>query len=51
MRDKWEKMDFGMKSIWGKHSIGGLKTYGVKRTMAHPIPVTGLTNGEAKTLK
>jgi branched-chain amino acid transport system substrate-binding protein len=51
VKEKWEKMDFNMKSVWGKASIGGLKTYGIKHTMTHPIPVIGLTNGEAKTLK
>ena len=50
VRDKWEKMDT-MKSVWGTAHRGGLKTYGIKHTMTHPIPVVSYVNGEPKTMK
>jgi branched-chain amino acid transport system substrate-binding protein len=50
VRDKWEKMS-SMKSVWGTGHIGGLKTYGIKHTMSHPIPVMSYVNGEPKTMK
>ena len=51
VRDKWEKMDT-MKSLWGGVAhLGGMKTYGIRHTVTHPIPIIGLMNGEIKTMK
>jgi ABC-type branched-subunit amino acid transport system substrate-binding protein len=50
VRDKWEKMDTA-KSVWGTAHLGGSKTYGIKHTMTHPIPVVSYVNGEPKTMK
>ncbi len=50
VRDKWEKMAT-MKSVWGTAHLGGQKTYGIKHTMSHPIPVMTYVNGEPKTMK
>ena len=51
VRAKWEKMDT-MKSLWGGVAhLGGMKTYGIRHTVTHPIPIIGLMNGEIKTMK
>ena len=46
VRDAWEKVD-SMKSVWGKAVLGGLKTYGIKHSMTHPIPVLEIIEGKA----
>jgi hypothetical protein len=28
-----------------------MKTYGIRHTVTHPIPIIGLMNGEIKTMK
>ncbi|MBI5601899.1 MAG: ABC transporter substrate-binding protein [Deltaproteobacteria bacterium] len=50
VKNKWEKMS-AMKSVWGAAHLGGLKTYGIKHTMSHPIPVISYVNAEPKTMK
>jgi branched-chain amino acid transport system substrate-binding protein len=51
VRDKWETLD-NMKSVWGGIAhVGGRKTYGIRHTVTHPIPIIGLMNGEIKTMK
>lgn len=51
VRNKWEKLDT-TKSVWGGVAhVGGLKTYGIRHTVTHPIPILGLMDGAAKAMK
>lgn len=44
--EKMEKFD----TLFGPGKLGGMKTYGIKHTVSHPVPIQGLVNGEVKHL-
>lgn len=50
VRDNWEKME-GIDSIYGRASMGGLKTYGIRHTAVHPLAIQSLMDGKVKHIK
>ncbi|MBN1366325.1 MAG: ABC transporter substrate-binding protein [Dehalococcoidales bacterium] len=45
IRDTWESMTT-IDSLYGKGTMGGLQTYGIKHAIVHPIPTQLIMNGE-----
>ena len=50
VRDKWEKMET-IDTIYGTGRMGGLKTYGIKHSVGHPLAIQVLDNGQVKQVK
>jgi branched-chain amino acid transport system substrate-binding protein len=44
VRDAWEKMD-PIETVYGTAHLAGLKTYGIKHTVAMPVAIELLDNG------
>jgi branched-chain amino acid transport system substrate-binding protein len=49
VKTKWETME-KMDTLFGPGTLGGLKTYGIKHTVSHSVPIQGLVKGEVKHL-
>jgi branched-chain amino acid transport system substrate-binding protein len=47
VRDAWEKMD-PIETVYGTAHMAGLKTYGIKHTVAMPVAIELLDNGAPK---
>jgi len=49
IKNYWENAQ-AIDSIWGTCPMGGLETYGVRHDVIMPVPICGLTNGQATFL-
>ncbi len=50
VKNNWEKME-SIESIYGRAFMGGLKTYGIKHTVGHPVAIQSLMDGQVKHIK
>lgn len=45
VKKSWEKMD-KIETLFGTGRMGGLKTYGIRHAIGHPLPVSRLVEGK-----